>query len=46
MFDITVNNFQSIIVHFIEDKANTMVCTLLAEYDLPEDTSGNFTAKC
>ena len=38
--------YQSIAVHFIEDKANTMVRTLLAEYDLPEDTSENFTAKC
>ena len=31
-------------MHYIEDKGNTMVRTMLAEYDLPEDTPRNFTA--
>ena len=43
-FHITVNYNQTD-VHILPETGN-MVSTMLGEYDLPNDTSGTFKAKC
>ena len=43
-FHITVNYNQTD-VHILSETGN-MVRTMLGEYDLPNDTSGTFKAKC
>ena len=43
-FHITVNYNQTD-VHVLSETGN-MVRTMLGEYDLPNDTSGTFKAKC